>query len=82
MHLDGRTVKPDEPFSFDLNLFDTSSPAVAYLVLTFVQLGHDGLGPGRGRADLVDVTQLAEKGQARRGFMIAVRLAYKRQSFR
>ncbi len=62
-HLDGRTVRPGESFSFDLNLFDMSQPAIAYLVLTFVQLAHEGLGPGRGRAELVEVKEVGEQGE-------------------
>ena len=62
-HLDGRTVAPGETFRFDLNLFDMRSPAIAYLVLTFAQLAHEGLGPSRGRADLRDVAQLDAGGE-------------------
>ncbi|MDQ6759080.1 MAG: CRISPR system precrRNA processing endoribonuclease RAMP protein Cas6 [Acidobacteriota bacterium] len=57
MHLDGRTIPPGVRFSFDLNLFDLRSPAIVYLVLSFSQLATEGLGPGRGRAELVDVTR-------------------------
>jgi hypothetical protein len=57
-HLDGLTIKASETFSFDLNLFDMGSPAIAYLVLAFSELAHEGLGPRRGRAKLVDVSQL------------------------
>jgi len=60
--LDGRTVARGEAFSFDLNLFDMHSPAIAYLVLAFAQLAHDGLGPSRGRADLREVAQLDRSG--------------------
>ena len=56
MHLDALTIPPGGRFSFDLNLFDLQSPAIAYLVLTFSQLATEGLGPGRGRAELVEVT--------------------------
>ncbi len=61
-HLDGCTIRPGEGFSFDLNLFDMHSPAIAYLVLAFAQLSHEGLGPARGRADLVEVFQRDENG--------------------
>ncbi len=61
-HLDGRTVKASEAFSFDLNLFDMGSPAIAYLVLAFSQLAHEGLGPRRGRTALAEVWQLNEAG--------------------
>jgi hypothetical protein len=62
MHLDGRTITAGDCFYFDLNLFDTKSPAIAYLVLTFAQLAREGLGPGRRRVELVSVDQLNEKG--------------------
>jgi hypothetical protein len=60
--LDGRTLKAGTPFSFDLNLFDMRRPAVAYLVLSFAQMAREGLGPGRGRADLTGVWRLGEQG--------------------
>jgi hypothetical protein len=62
-HLDGHTIPAGGAFYFDLNLFDMRSPAIAYLVLTFSQLAHEGLGPRRGRADLTDVCQLRDDGQ-------------------
>jgi hypothetical protein len=61
-HLDRCTVAPGAAFSFDLNLFDMKSPAIAYLVLAFAQLAREGLGPRRGRADLAAVSQLNETG--------------------
>jgi hypothetical protein len=57
-HLDGRTIHPGESFHFDLNLFDVKGEAVAYLVLAFSQLAHEGLGPGRSRVELTGVSQL------------------------
>jgi len=65
-HLDGCTLIPGSPFYFDLHLFDMRSPAVAYLVLSFAQLAREGLGPGRGRADLAEVSQLDEAGEPMR----------------
>ena len=62
MHLDGCTIQPGEEFFFDLNLFDMHSHAIAYLVLAFSQLSREGLGPGRGRADLVEVVQRTANG--------------------
>ncbi|MDQ2842692.1 MAG: CRISPR system precrRNA processing endoribonuclease RAMP protein Cas6 [Acidobacteriota bacterium] len=56
-HLDGRTVHSGEQFSFGLNLFDLRQPSLAYLVQAFAELAHEGLGPGRGRADLIEVAQ-------------------------
>lgn len=62
MHLDGFTFDAGSRFYFDLNLFDTEAPAIAYLVLTFAQLAREGLGPGRRRVELTSVTQLSEQG--------------------
>jgi hypothetical protein len=59
----GRTIRADESFHFDLNLFDVHSPAVAYLVLAFGQLAREGLGPRRSRVELIRVTQLSETGE-------------------
>lgn len=54
-HLDGRTVRPGEPFHFHVHLFDTQDPPVAYFVQAFAELAQAGLGPGRGRAELTAV---------------------------
>ena len=61
MHLDDRRVASGEHFHFDLHLFDLQSSAVAYLVLAFAQLAREGLGPTRGRVELIDVVQLDEQ---------------------
>jgi hypothetical protein len=61
-HLDGCTAERGATFSFDLNLFDMRSPAIAYLVLAFAQLAREGIGPRRGLAGLADVWQLNEAG--------------------
>jgi hypothetical protein len=57
-HLDGSTVRANEAFHFDIHIFDVLDPALEYFVLTFAQLARDGLGPGRGRAELTTVDQL------------------------
>lgn len=57
-HLDGRVIPPGESFHFDLHLFDLREPPLAYFVLAFTQLVREGLGPRRGRAELVAVDQL------------------------
>jgi hypothetical protein len=63
-HLDGCTVERGAAFFFNLNLFDLKSPALAYLVLTFAQFAREGMGPRRGRAELVQVSLLDENGRA------------------
>jgi hypothetical protein len=52
-HLDGQSIRPGEQFHFDLNLFDLDESSRAYLTLTFAELAREGLGPGRGRAELL-----------------------------
>ena len=57
-HLDGRTIIQGEAFYFDVHIFDVGDPALPYFVLAFAQLAREGLGPGRGRAELGAVDQL------------------------
>ncbi len=64
MHLDGLTVPAGHQFHFDLNLFDTETPATAYLVHTFAQLAREGLGPDRRKVELLTVEQVDQGGQA------------------
>lgn len=61
-HLDGRTISPSEAFHFDVHIFDLRDPALSYFVLAFAQLAREGLGPGRGRAELIAVDQLDLSG--------------------
>jgi len=61
-HLDGRTIREREAFYFDVHIFDTRDPALPYFVLAFSQLAREGLGPGRGRAELTTVDQLDLSG--------------------
>ena len=61
-HLDGSTVREGDPFYFDVHIFDVRNPALKYFVLSFAQLAKEGLGPGRGRAELAAVDQLDLNG--------------------
>jgi len=61
-HLDGRTIELGEAFHFDVHIFDVRDPALSYFVLTFAQLAREGLGPGRGHAELTAVEQLDLQG--------------------
>jgi hypothetical protein len=63
-HLDGRTILEGEEFHFDVHIFDVRDPSLAYFVLAFAQLAREGVGPGRGRANLVAVDQLDLSGAA------------------
>ena len=64
-HLDGATIARQQPFHFDLNVFDLRDPAIACFVLAFSQLAHEGIGPRRGRAHLASVWQLDSGGEPR-----------------
>jgi hypothetical protein len=57
-HLDGLTIPSGAAFHFDLNLFDTAVPAIDSLVAAFGELAREGLGPGRGKVELTQVSQL------------------------
>ncbi len=58
-HLDGTTAGPEKDFWFDVNFFDTRDVPVRHFVLAFRQLAHTGLGPQRGRAELMSAEHLA-----------------------
>ena len=62
-HLDGSSIRQGETFWFDVHNFDARDPALPYFVLAFAQLARDGLGPGRGRAELAAVDQLDLDGE-------------------
>ena len=61
-HLVGCKVAAGESFFFDVNVFEMRDPALAYFVLAFAQLAREGLGPRRGRADLVSVRPVDAAG--------------------
>jgi CRISPR-associated endoribonuclease Cas6 len=61
-HLDGCTIPEGAPFHFDVHLFDVRDPALPYFIQAFTQLAQEGLGPGRGRAELTSVDQLDSDG--------------------
>lgn len=56
--LEGQHVGPGKFFEFRLHLFYTSEEAVLYFILAFARLADAGIGPTRGRAELLEVTQL------------------------
>lgn len=55
-HLDGRTVAQGETFHFNFHWFDLRRPSVQLAIRAFAELAHEGLGPQRGAAELVEVT--------------------------
>jgi hypothetical protein len=59
-HLDGVTVPAGGAFHFDVNLFTLDPLARECLVRAFDEAGREGLGPGRGRADLDQTSCMGE----------------------
>ncbi len=57
-HVDGRQIDPGEHFHFDAHLFDVREPSLPYFRQAFSQLAGEGIGPGRGRAELIGVEAL------------------------
>jgi hypothetical protein len=57
-HLDGSSIREGQPFYFDVHLFDVGDSTLSYFTQAFARLGQEGLGPGRGRAELIAVDQL------------------------
>ena len=55
-HLDGRTVRAGESFGFDLHVFSIDRTILGGFVYTFAAIAREGLGPGRGKAELQRVT--------------------------
>jgi hypothetical protein len=52
-HLDGRRFGPGETFSFDVNIFDLRAPVLEGIEESFSRLASTGLGPRRGRVELL-----------------------------
>jgi hypothetical protein len=67
-HLDGQTIEPGQSFHFDLNVFSLDRQVLDAFVNTFAALADEGLGPGRGKADLESVRRLAAGSLAEETF--------------
>ena len=52
-HLDGKCFEPGETFSLDVNIFDLRRPLFDIFVRAFSRWAHTGLGPRRGRVNLL-----------------------------
>jgi len=52
-HLDGRRFEPGEGFSLDVNIFDLRSSLSAAFTAVFSEWARTGLGPRRGRVELL-----------------------------
>jgi hypothetical protein len=54
-HLDGAVLAPETEFYFQINVFCALEPARQYFTETFSKLSEVGIGPRRGRAELLSV---------------------------
>lgn len=61
--LSGVVLKPGEEYHFDIHLFDTDPSITAYFIGAFSHIAESGLGPQRGRADLLGVRALDEQSR-------------------
>jgi hypothetical protein len=52
-HLDGKRFEPGETFSFDANIFDPRAPLAETFVQACSEWARTGLGPRRGRVELL-----------------------------
>jgi len=52
-HLDGKRFEPGETFSLDLHVFDLRRPLGEIFARAFGEWAHTGLGPRRGRVELL-----------------------------
>jgi hypothetical protein len=52
-HLDGQRLECGQHFHFDAHLFDLADPGVTAFTASFARLAQQGIGPGRGRSELV-----------------------------
>jgi hypothetical protein len=57
-HLDGLTVPAGQEFHLDAHVFELHQPALEHFRTALTLLAGRGLGPGRGRAELVASAQL------------------------
>ena len=62
-HLDGMVFSPGDPFFFDVHVFDVRRPAFDMFRAAFGALSSNGLGAGRGRAELTGSEQIDPDGR-------------------
>jgi len=55
-HLDGMRLVAGDPFHFDLHVFDVVANSLPYFIRSFEELAEQGLGPGRGKAELISTS--------------------------
>ncbi len=59
-HLDGKRIETGECFDFEINIFDIRRPIAEILTQIFSGWATAGLGPRRGRVDLISVAASEE----------------------
>jgi hypothetical protein len=63
-HLDGERLESGHRFHFDAHLFDVANPSLDAFAAAFARLAQEGLGPGRGRAELLRTELIDREGAA------------------
>jgi len=61
-HLDGQRFQAGQHFHFDAHLFDLAQPGIEAFAASFARLAQEGIGPGRGRAELLGTELLGLDG--------------------
>ncbi|HEV3332504.1 MAG TPA: CRISPR system precrRNA processing endoribonuclease RAMP protein Cas6 [Bryobacteraceae bacterium] len=57
-HLDGSTLEPGETFFLDAHIFELRRPLLPCFRAVFERFAAEGIGPGRGRAEVTAAQQL------------------------
>jgi hypothetical protein len=63
-HLDDQRFEAGQQFHFDAHLFDLADPGVTAFTASFARLAQEGIGPGRGRAELLTTELIGLDGAA------------------
>ncbi len=72
-HLDGERLQSGQHFHFDAHLFDLADPGVTAFTATFARLAQEGIGPGRGRSELVNAELIDLDGaQTQQPFLLSL----------
>ncbi len=80
-HLDGQRFEAGQHFHFDAHLFDLAQPGIEAFAASFTRLAQEGIGPGRGRAELLGTELLGLDGAPSPQPIIALARARRRKCF-
>jgi hypothetical protein len=63
-HLDGKRFVPGSAFWFDVDVFSLVPAVLSYFARTFAEVGREGIGPHRAKAELVTVRRIGVGDQS------------------